>query len=93
VGAQRGTVTDDATGAVSAAGWPSSTAVQTQLKSLAEQFLAGPYNALMGVLLSDLMVGRAPGLSEHEARADVAPSHAHRDAAADAEACVRACAG
>ncbi len=47
-------------------GWTASTAVQTQLKEFAEKFLAGPYNALMGVLISDLLVGRAPGLSEHE---------------------------
>jgi len=45
-----------------------STAVQAQVKALAVAFLAGPYNALMAVVLGDLLVGRAPGLSDHEVK-------------------------
>jgi len=44
----------------------SSTQILAKLKTLAESFLSGPYNALMAVVLSDISVGRAPGLSDHE---------------------------
>jgi hypothetical protein len=43
-----------------------STHIQAKLKALAEAFLSGPYNALMSVVLGDITVGRAPGLSDHE---------------------------
>lgn len=45
-----------------------STDVKVSLHGLADGFTKGPYNVLMGGLLGDITLGRAPSLSEHEVK-------------------------
>ena len=43
-----------------------SSALRVQLKDFLDQFLAGPYNKLMGQVVQDMAMERSRGLSEPE---------------------------
>lgn len=64
VGPQKTMTDENAPGSVPYA----STDVKCSLHGLAESFTGGPYNVLMGTVLSDIMLGRAPALSEFEVK-------------------------